>query len=136
MALIVAGCCWVPVIFIPGNAFFKCLLCTRALTWEPETFAPVLLEKKAQKSRKVTGDCNIVAPVELESKSNKAFIVMSLTRPVTMLRFEPLVYLNCLYVAVLYSFFYLFFEAYPIIFEGRYLNPLSCRNKDIEFNIS
>jgi hypothetical protein len=36
-----------------------------------------------------------------------------------MLCFEPLVYLNCLYIALLYAFFYLFFEAYPIIFEGR-----------------
>lgn len=96
-----------------------------------ETFAPVLLKRKAQRLRKATGDHNIVAPIELESKSSKAFIVLSLTRPVTMLCFEPLVYLNCLYIALLYSFFYLFFEAYPIIFEGKYPNPLNRQDKAI-----
>lgn len=77
-----------------------------------------MLKKRAARLRKETGDPLIAAPVELESKSYRDFIVLSLSRPLGMLFLEPLVYLSCLYIAFLYAFFYLFFQAYPIIFEG------------------
>ncbi|KAF7561395.1 hypothetical protein G7046_g2751 [Stylonectria norvegica] len=102
VTLIVAGCSWIPLAFMP------------------ETFGPVLLKWRAQKLRKSSGNQNIVAPIELESKDRRELVIKSLTRPLSMLCFEPLVYLNCLYIALLYAFFYMFFEAYPIIFEGVY----------------
>ncbi|KAL2429125.1 Polyamine transporter 3 [Exophiala dermatitidis] len=102
VVLIIAGCSWIPLAFMP------------------ETFGPVILKKRAQKTRKVTGNNDIFAMIELENKSAKQLITTSLSRPLRMLCFEPLVYLNCLYIALLYAFFYLFFEAYPIIFQGIY----------------
>lgn len=86
-----------------------------------ETYGPTILKKRAQKLRKSTGNLNIVAPVEIEAKSYREFIIASLSRPLRMLVFEPLVYLNCLYIAILYAFFYLFFQAYLIIFQGKQL---------------
>lgn len=70
-------------------------------------------------------DSNVAAPCEVESRRGKDFIQTSLTRPIRMLCFEPLVYLSCLYIALLYAFFYLFFEAYPIVFEGHNSPSLS-----------
>ncbi|OQV06877.1 hypothetical protein CLAIMM_11391 [Cladophialophora immunda] len=100
--LIFAGCSWVPLALMP------------------ETFGPVILKRRAVALRRKNPDSNIVAPLEVESRHAKDFIQTSLMRPIRMLCFEPLVYLSCLYIALLYAFFYLFFEAYPIVFEGIY----------------
>ena len=43
-----------------------------------------------------------------------------LTRPLRMFFFEPIVLLSCLYLSFVYAIFYLFFEAYPLIFQGVY----------------
>ena len=72
----------------------------------------------AHKLRKTTGNVKIKAPIELQAERKSNFIITSLTRPVSMLCFEPLVYLNCLYIAFLYALLYFYFECYPIIFEG------------------
>ncbi|EMR72256.1 putative mfs multidrug protein [Eutypa lata UCREL1] len=46
-----------------------------------ETYGPTILKKRAQKLRKSTGNLNIVAPVEIEAKSYREFIIASLARP-------------------------------------------------------
>ena len=45
---------------------------------------------------------------------------VTLTRPLRMLFFELIVLATCLYLALAYGIFYMYFEAYPIIFEGIY----------------
>lgn len=106
LALIFAGVTW-PIL----------LLC-------PETYGPVILKKRAQKLRKETGNQNIVAPIELEGKGIKELVTVVLTRPLRMLMFEAIVLCSCLYLAFAYSIFYMFFQAFPIIFTGIYgFNP-------------
>jgi MFS family permease len=84
----------------------------------PETYAPVLLRRRAAKLRKETGDKNIVALAELEEKGLRHVITIVLTRPIRMFLFEAIVLFSCLYSAFTFGIFYLFFEAYPIIFQG------------------
>ena len=67
---------------------------------------------------------NVVAPIELETKGAKQMITITLTRPIRMFLFEPIVFSACAYSAMAFAIFYLFFEAYPIIFQGFSLQTL------------
>ena len=84
----------------------------------PETYAPVILKQRAKKLRKETGNPNIVAPRDLDERSMKQTLAINLSRPFYMLVREPIVLFTCLYLALAFSIFYLYFQAYPIIFEG------------------
>lgn len=70
--------------------------------------------------RKETGNPNIFAPIELEKKGARQLITVTLTRPVRMILFEAIVLFTCVYLSIAYAVFYLFFEAYPLIFQGIY----------------
>jgi MFS family permease len=51
----------------------------------PETYAPVILKRQAQRLRKETGDMSIVAPIELEETDLNHIITTVLTRPFRMI---------------------------------------------------
>lgn len=70
--------------------------------------------------RKATSNPNIFAPIELEKKGAKQMITVTLMRPLHMIAFEAIVLFTCLYLSMAYAIFYLFFEAYPLIFQGIY----------------
>jgi len=84
----------------------------------PESYAPVILARKAAKMRKETGNQNIVARSDLESKSWNYVITHVMARPFRMLIHESIVLFTCIYLSLAYAIFYLYFEAYPIIFQG------------------
>jgi len=86
----------------------------------PETYHPVLLRKKARKLRKETGDERWIAPMEKMNKSIPKTIAHSLTRPFELLLLEPMVTNLCLFSAILLGILYLFFGAFPIVFEGNH----------------
>ncbi|KAL8801464.1 MAG: hypothetical protein Q9182_004430 [Xanthomendoza sp. 2 TL-2023] len=90
------------------------------LFFMPETYGPTILKHRAQKMRKETGNPNIFAPIELEKKGARQMITVTLTRPIRMIVFEAIVLFTCLYLSIAYAIFYLFFEAYPLIFQGIY----------------
>ncbi|KAI4263411.1 MAG: hypothetical protein L6R42_001442 [Xanthoria sp. 1 TBL-2021] len=90
------------------------------LCFMPETYGPTILKRKAQRMRRETGNPNIFAPIELEKKGARQMITITLTRPIRMILFEAIVLFSCLYLSIAYAIFYLFFEAYPLIFEGIY----------------
>ncbi|KAJ8068549.1 hypothetical protein OCU04_002265 [Sclerotinia nivalis] len=102
IGLIVAGASWIPLVFLP------------------ETYGPVLLLERAKKLRKETGNPEIFAPIELEKQDLKQMITVTFTRPVRMLFFELIVLAACSYLALAYGIFYMYFEAFPIIFGGIY----------------
>ena len=70
--------------------------------------------------RKSTGNENIFAPMELEKKGFKQMATVTLTRPLRMLFFELITMATCVYLALAYGVFYMYFEAYDWIFEGIY----------------
>lgn len=75
----------------------------------PETYAPVLLRRKAIKLRKETGDDRWKAPIEKMHKSVVKTVLWSCIRPFQLLFFEPMCLNLCLLSAILLGVLYLFF---------------------------
>jgi multidrug resistance protein len=86
----------------------------------PETYSPVILKRRAQNLRKETGRDNIRAPLELERSDLSHIVTVVLTRPVRMFFFEAIIFFSCIYLATAYSIFYMFFQAFPIIYIKTY----------------
>ncbi|KAB2571733.1 putative transporter [Lasiodiplodia theobromae] len=83
----------------------------------PETYAPVLLQRRAKNLRYETGNWAIHSKhdelrVDLKSIGRKYIL-----RPFAMIFLEPILLLVTLYMAVVYGILYLFFESYPIAFQ-------------------
>lgn len=91
----------------------------------PETYHPVLLRNKARKLRKETGDERWRAPMEKTNKSIPKTIGYSLLRPFQLLFLEPMCFNLCLFSAILLGILYLFFGAFPLVFEGNHGFTLS-----------
>lgn len=86
----------------------------------PETYAPVILKKRATKLRKETGNLNIVTEQEKYKLTFREIARTSLIRPITMIMTEPVLDLMCMYIVLIYAMLYAFFFAYPVIFGKLY----------------
>ncbi|KAK5113215.1 hypothetical protein LTR62_003551 [Meristemomyces frigidus] len=75
----------------------------------PETYAPVLLRRKAVLLRKETGDERWKAPIERMNRSVTKTVLYSCVRPFQLLFFEQMVLNLCLLSAILLGVLYLFF---------------------------
>ncbi|KAJ5765264.1 hypothetical protein N7520_004823 [Penicillium odoratum] len=104
--------------------FWIGLICSGAsfplIIMMPETYGPVVLKRRAMKLRKDTGNSNIVSPLEVESRDIRQMFLITISRPFRMIIHEYIVSLTSLYLALAYAIFYLYFEAYPIIFQDLY----------------
>ncbi|KAJ5736403.1 uncharacterized protein N7483_001528 [Penicillium malachiteum] len=104
--------------------FWIGLICSGAsfplVIFMPETYAPVILKRRAQKLRKETGNSSIVSPLEVDSRDIRQMFLITISRPFRMIIHESIVSLTSLYLALAYAIFYLYFEAYPIIFQDLY----------------
>lgn len=105
-------CFW--ILLIIGN-----LILIPQLWLLPETFGPTLLVQKAKKLRAETGDNTFAAPAELEDRSKQRILRVAVTRPLEMLFTEAIVGCVSLYLAFVYGTFYMTFQSYPIIFQGK-----------------
>ncbi|KAK9237823.1 major facilitator superfamily domain-containing protein [Lipomyces kononenkoae] len=89
-----------------------------------ETYAPVVLVRKAAKLRRATGNWGIHARLEQTELDYKGLIERNFSRPVKMLFTEPIMFLVTIYSAFIYGILYLLLEAYPIIFvQGYGMSP-------------
>lgn len=86
----------------------------------PETYAPVILKRRAAKLRKETGRDDIITEQEKVKLTLRDVVRTSLIRPITMILTEPVLDLMCMYIVLIYSMLYAFFFAYPIIFSKLY----------------
>ena len=86
----------------------------------PETYAPVILKKRAKRLRKETGNPKIMTEQEATPLSVKELINDCLVRPLKFVVTEPILVLVCGFVALIYSLLYAFFFAYPVIFGELY----------------
>lgn len=94
---------------------------------QSESYAPVLLNRKARRLRAETGRNDILAPGEtlkedgtLAPISWSELIRVHVGRPFHMLFTEaPLMYAT-LWTSFCYAIIFLFFEAYPVVFSGTY----------------
>lgn len=86
----------------------------------PETYAPVILKKRAKKLRKETGNPHIMTEQEASPLSFKEMVKLNLLLPLKFVVTEPVLDLVCGYVALIYALLYAFFFAYPYIFNQLY----------------
>lgn len=84
----------------------------------PETYAPVLLKRRATEIGKLTGEVYI-SKVEAGKKpvALKEALYTNLSRPWILLFREPIVFLLSFYMAVIYGTLYMLFGAYPIVYQ-------------------
>ncbi|KAF7969482.1 hypothetical protein HWV62_27281 [Athelia sp. TMB] len=102
---------WVMMIFA-GFCTAVMILCL------PETFAPVILQKKARALRRAAPaqNASLYAEHERLDWSARGVLHRTLYRPFHMLATEPVLVLFTLYLSVIYGVLYALFEAFPIIF--------------------
>ncbi|KAE8212781.1 hypothetical protein CF327_g3624 [Tilletia walkeri] len=99
-----AGVCWILIV-----AFL------------PETFAPVLLAKKAKRLRKEDPEKYKDAYAEHEKMTNEtstlAIIKKTIVTPFKIMSMEIILILITIYLSVVYAVLYALFEAFPVIFS-------------------
>ncbi|KZZ90266.1 Major facilitator superfamily domain, general substrate transporter [Moelleriella libera RCEF 2490] len=84
----------------------------------PETYAPVLLRKRAAKLSKITGKYYIS---KVDHDRGRVTLSQSfktaLSRPWILLFKEPIVLLLSVYMAIIYGTLYMLFGAFPIVYQ-------------------
>ncbi|KAF2631431.1 multidrug resistant protein [Macroventuria anomochaeta] len=83
----------------------------------PETYTPTLLAKRAKKMRKETGDEKYVTEQDIDTRPFSQRLTLFLVRPFQLLFRELIVFFISLYMSVLYGLLYMFFVAYPIVYQ-------------------
>ncbi|KAI1814524.1 MFS general substrate transporter [Poronia punctata] len=83
----------------------------------PETYAPTILASRAKKLRKETGQSDWVTEQDLDMRPLGERMRIFLIMPLKLLFTELIVLLISLYMSVLYGLLYMFFIAFPIVFE-------------------
>lgn len=98
---------------------FAALCWVMILLFMPETFAPVLLMRKAKRLRRLDpeGNRDLYAPHEKSDWSIGGIAHRTLLRPFQILAKEPILVLVTIYLSVVYGILYGLFEAVPVIFE-------------------
>lgn len=96
-----------------ASAFFGLI----ALFVIPETYAPILLQRRAARLRLETRNWAYHSALDESRPSTSEIFRKYLLRPALMLIFEPILLLITIYLAFIYGILYLFFEAYPVSFE-------------------
>ncbi|KAF9891852.1 hypothetical protein FE257_003337 [Aspergillus nanangensis] len=84
-----------------------------------ESYAPVLLERKAARLRKETGNPNLRSVFDRGQMTAKLFW-FTLARPMKLLFLSPIVFILALFAAVTYGYLYLMFTTLTPIFESTY----------------
>ncbi|KAM6488062.1 MFS general substrate transporter [Trichoderma sp. SZMC 28011] len=83
----------------------------------PETYAPTILARRAKKLRETTGDESYVTEQDIDERSMGERLTVFMVRPFQLLFQELIVLLISLYMSVLYGLLYMFFVAFPIVFQ-------------------
>lgn len=84
----------------------------------PETYAPVLLRRRAERLSHLTGHV-YRSKIDLDRGRVplSRLLKVSLSRPLVFLLREPIVLLFALYIAIVYGTLYMLFAAFPIVYE-------------------
>lgn len=85
----------------------------------PETYAPVLLKRRAAALSKKTGKHFISLLERDNTKTPRQLFRTALMRPWQLLIYEPICLLLSIYMAIIYGTLYLTFGAFPIVFEEK-----------------
>ena len=84
-----------------------------------ESYPPTILERKAKRLRKETGNENLKSKLASPLTPGALFKV-SIIRPARMLVFSPIVLALSTYMAVVYGYLYLLFTTITEVYEDQY----------------
>ncbi|KAK3633963.1 hypothetical protein LTR56_015573 [Elasticomyces elasticus] len=84
-----------------------------------ETYAPTILEAKAKRLRKETGNPNLRSKLAIDLPPTELFI-RAIVRPTKMLVMSPICALMSWYMAFVYAIMYLLFTTFTFVFEENY----------------
>lgn len=91
-----------------------------ALPFLPETSPSTILLNRAKRLRKATGNNSYLAPCELNPVPLGLMLKEALSKPVEISIKDPAIAYACIYSAIIYSTYYSFFEAFPILYLDTY----------------
>ncbi|KAK4244059.1 major facilitator superfamily domain-containing protein [Corynascus novoguineensis] len=84
----------------------------------PETYGPVLLQKKAKALSRDTGHKHVsILEAQMDGARSSEIFGRSLKRPWVLLFLEPIVLISSTYLAILYGIIYMFLGAFPIVYQ-------------------
>lgn len=106
---------WVFWIFAMFAGFFTLLF----LVLSRETYAPILLERKAARLRKELGNPNLRSRTALDTPLKEIFGSPT-KRAIKMLSKNPIIFLMSLYLAVNYGIFHVIFTTVVFVFQDQY----------------
>ncbi|KAG8758494.1 hypothetical protein FRC12_009998 [Ceratobasidium sp. 428] len=88
------------------------------MAFVPETFAPVLLRRRAETLQKDSkGHLHYVSKFDIHGKKKPSTTLgIALSRPFSILVHEPIVLILTIYIALIYGVLYGLFAAFPIVF--------------------
>ncbi|KAM6535893.1 hypothetical protein FALCPG4_005420 [Fusarium falciforme] len=86
----------------------------------PETYHPALLEKKAARLRKETGNQNLYSVLHNPSLTSRKQFEHAIIRPMKLLFTHFPVLILSLYVAIVYGVLYLMFSTFTFVFAQQY----------------
>lgn len=95
------------------------ILSVLALLFMRETYAPVLLERKARRLRKETGNTNLLSKLD-QGFTPKQLFYRSIVRPMKLLMTSPICFLMSLYIAIVYGTLYVLFTTFTFVFQENY----------------
>ncbi|KAJ5885748.1 MFS general substrate transporter [Penicillium tannophilum] len=99
-------------------AAFAGVLGIITLFFLPETFAPTLLKKRAERLSASTGHVyRSKLEIDQGKKSPADVFKVALSRPWVLLFREPIVLLLSIYLAIIYGILYMLFAAMPIVYQ-------------------
>ena len=84
-----------------------------------ETNYTVLLQRKARRARKETGNDKLV-PKLTRNETPKQMLARAIVRPLKLLIFSPIVLLVSLYTGILFGLIFLLFTTFPSVFQDVY----------------
>ncbi|KAK0271390.1 hypothetical protein LTR91_025323 [Friedmanniomyces endolithicus] len=84
-----------------------------------ETYAPVILERRAKRLRKETGNPDLRSKLAIDLPPKTLFL-RAIVRPTKLLFLSPICALMSLYMAVVYGILYLLFTTFTFVFEENY----------------
>lgn len=100
---------WTLFIFIGLVSAFTFIL--------PETYAPMVLRKKAARLNKENNTDVYISKHDLNRTSLKESLKVSMSRPFILMFCEPIILFMSFYLSFIYSLLYALFFAFPIAFE-------------------
>jgi len=84
-----------------------------------ETYAPVILQRKVDRMIKETGNQDLYSQLD-PRVIKKEYFTRSIIRLLRLLILSPIVLSTSLYVGLIYSYIYLMFTTFPLVFQGTY----------------